>query len=316
MNSIVRILALLAVVLVSAAPLRALTVNDVIRLPIPSGFTNEGFDGLFDILAAELAGTGTSFDSPLSQHICRIVGRCASGERLAQANDLVIVGSQDSADGGVYVLDSITGSTVSALSNPDGDPDGFGNAVAIDGEVAVVGDGGEAFLFDARTGSLLNRLLPPLGAPDGFGYSVAIGSGQVLVGATDGASTGEAFVFDAATGDLLQRLSAPAVPNLISFGDDVAVLDNVIAVGGQTGSGGSTEPTAFLFNASNGSFLGTASAGNGGTFTPSSGLIGSTSASSTQPQLTRSSLPAVPLPASVWLIFVAFGGLFLVRKTV
>ena len=106
--------------------------------------------------------------------------------------------------------------------------DFFGNAVAIDGNYAIVGvyneddaggfDSGKAYIFDVATGVLVHTLDNPnaFGTSDRdyFGYSVAISGDRAIVG-TQGeddagrTSSGRAYIFDVTTGLLLHTLNNP-----------------------------------------------------------------------------------------------------------
>ena len=97
--------------------------------------------------------------------------------------------------------------------------DGFGHAVAISGNTAIVGAVlaspntymGSAYLFDAATGTELFKLSPNDAAPgDHFGYSVSISGDIAIVGARSGSAgdgSGAAYLFDAATGNELFKLT-------------------------------------------------------------------------------------------------------------
>jgi hypothetical protein len=124
------------------------------------------------------------------------------------------------------------------LNNPaPAASDHFGNAVAISGNLAVVGtaeddpggvtDAGTAYVFDATTGatiSILNHPAPE--ATDYFGYSVAISGNLAVVGAVadDPAgmlNAGTAYVFDATTGTTISTLNHPALAAGDQFGYSV-----------------------------------------------------------------------------------------------
>ena len=125
----------------------------------------------------------------------------------------------------------------------------FGNAVACDGSLVVVGsrfDGdnglnsGSAYLY-ADTGQRLHKLLPLDGdADDEFGYSVAIAGNRVLVGAmmdeADGTYTGagSAYLFDTVTGNQLLKLVPDDGWGSQNFGSSVAISGDyaIVGVGG------------------------------------------------------------------------------------
>jgi hypothetical protein len=93
----------------------------------------------------------------------------------------------------VYVFDAITGVQSATLLPEDSDPQFFGVAVAIDGNLALIGDlgddadgsnAGAAYLFDVSTGVQLARIVAPDGvAGDLFGASVALEGNTAVIGA-------------------------------------------------------------------------------------------------------------------------------------
>jgi hypothetical protein len=129
------------------------------------------------------------------------------GSSRAADGDLIVVGARyDDTDAGadagsvtVFRLDRDAGEFVVAakLTDPDGAAaDSFGAAVAVDGDVILVGaylddtesgvDAGSVTVFrpDGEGGYLSTKLTDPDGAvSDRFGYSVAVGGGRLVVGA-------------------------------------------------------------------------------------------------------------------------------------
>ena len=154
--------------------------------------------------------------------------------------------------------------------------DGFGGAVALDGELALVGaplddtrggDVGQAHLFDAATGVLLRTLDDPTPDPEAFdgdydgdlfGWSVAVGGGRALVGApgddTRGERVGQAHLFDA-TGALLRTLDNPSPRGEDGFGVSVALDGDRALVGAPNAWGGSGAGRTHLFDAATGALL-------------------------------------------------------------
>ncbi len=167
---------------------------------------------------------------------------------MAISGDLILASAvgQDvngSSSGAVYVFDRFTGQQLHKLTPDDAQAgDLFGQSIALDGDLAVVGtlfkDGGEgaAYLFNARTGRQLYRLVPLTGDRGQFGSSVAIEGNSVLVGAPfdiflGSATTGAAFLFDAGTGRQVARLlPADLRPNNL-FGSAVSLQGNLAVVG-------------------------------------------------------------------------------------
>ncbi len=156
------------------------------------------------------------------------------------------------------------------IVNPDPDQGKqFGYAVAVSGDLVVVGDPqytttklvGRAYLFDARNGELLYTLENPdaslVPSPDQFGSAVAIEGNRVLVGApndfdeitvTD--EVGKAYLFDATTGALLQTLVNPDPDEFDNFGQSVALAGDRALVGSDDNTGGLRSGTAYLFDIS------------------------------------------------------------------
>jgi len=96
--------------------------------------------------------------------------------------------------GAVYIFDALTGNELDIIVPDDQSPGHwFGNAVAIDNGVVIVGASqdfdnanysGAAYLFDAQTGNQMAKLLASDGgAMDTFGRDVSISNGSIIVGA-------------------------------------------------------------------------------------------------------------------------------------
>lgn len=126
----------------------------------------------------------------------------------------------------------------------------FGSAVAIDGDLAVVGAPRDSMLGDRAGAAYIIDISDPLhpvelfrltaadAAPrDLFGSAVAIGDGYVAVGALghfrDGdMNVGAAYIFDAATGTQLHRLEpAEGFNRQDRFGAAVAISEGDVFVG-------------------------------------------------------------------------------------
>lgn len=115
--------------------------------------------------------------------------------------------------GAAYLFDTATGIELAKLEASDAhQEDSFGEAVAISGNMVIVGasqdddndqNSGSAYFFHALTGEQVAKLLPIDGQKnDWFGSSVAISDGLAMAGATgDDAGAwlaGSSYVFDAA----------------------------------------------------------------------------------------------------------------------
>jgi outer membrane protein assembly factor BamB len=143
----------------------------------------------------------------------------------------------------------------------------FGGAVAIDGELAVVGSddafgGGDGFavILDLATGATLHTLqgLPQVGH-DEFGHAVTIDGDLVAVGAPRadgvlaGANAGAVYLFDAVTGALLHKLVAADGVAGDDLGWSIALADGLVLAGApQTGP---AHGSAYLFDAATGAEL-------------------------------------------------------------
>lgn len=93
----------------------------------------------------------------------------------------------------------------------------FGDALAIWGNLAVVGDRlrdgdlineGRAYLFEVSTGKLISELKNDLESGFSlFGANLAIGGNHLLVGVPGDRANGSVTVFDSATGEQLRKIS-------------------------------------------------------------------------------------------------------------
>ncbi|WP_442483668.1 PEP-CTERM sorting domain-containing protein [Aeoliella sp. SH292] len=173
----------------------------------------------------------------------------------AAANGTVVLKqrrlNQDPQSRDVGIFDFEQGSYLGRIAPPNPSPnDRFGEAIAVDGSVAVVGDpglphwqsteNGKAYVFDLATGELVVELVKPNvpstgdnARADGFGRSVAVGGGLALVGAptdsTWGNFAGAAFLFDATDGALLHTFKAPLYSSF--FGSEVAIDAGRLLIG-------------------------------------------------------------------------------------
>lgn len=167
--------------------------------------------------------------------------------------------------GAAYVFNATTGGQTRKLTRSGPvTGDNFGSAVAVSGNVAIVGaywDGdeawraGAAYLIDVTTGNQLHKLTAFDGAAsDEFGSAVAICGGVAIVGAPkhDG-SAGAAYVFDVATGGLLFQLTADDAAALDLFGSSVAVCGSAAVVGAPgDDDNGPGSGSAYIFDVTTG----------------------------------------------------------------
>ena len=134
-----------------------------------------------------------------------------------------------------------------ALGSPE-----FGSAVAISGNVVVVGASADNDLVEDTPGSAfvkrfdgtewldeqeLTASNATAGVGDVFGVSVAVSGDRIVIGSRRNddvlPSSGSAYVysFDGTTWVEEQILTAPDAAPLDIFGDSVSISDDVIAVG-------------------------------------------------------------------------------------
>lgn len=195
--------------------------------------------------------------------------------------------SSDSTNGPLvgqaHLFDTTTGVLLQTFDDPTVTQfDRFGSAVAIEGDLVLIGapgddtagDGlGQAHLFDANTGQLLRTFDEPNPTQtDGFGSAVGIDGGRVVIGASGDDSTalnvGQAYLFNADTGALLQTFDDPTpspimipgpVPGLGSsdqFGSAVTIDGDLVLIGAPfDNTVGEGVGQAHLFDANTGQLL-------------------------------------------------------------
>lgn len=224
------------------------------------------------------SGSAYVFDTATREQVVKLLAHDGAmfdgfGISVASSNGLVAVGAPGDDDlgngsGSAYVFDAVSGVQLSKLLADDGAAnDIFGNVIAIDDGLVVVGasgDGdlgsnsGSAYVFDAMTGVQIVKLLPDDGAAlDKFGASVSIFDGVVAVGATGdsdlGANSGSVYVFDAATGTQIFKLLADDGTSGDAFGFSVSISSGVIAVGANgDDDNGIDSGSAYIFDVKTG----------------------------------------------------------------
>lgn len=173
------------------------------------------------------------------------------GGSLAISGNFALVGAPaaSSALGKAYLFDVTTGSQIGNALQPVDLPTDteaeFGDALDIDGNLAIVGManedlGGAAYIFDT-TGAQLHKLTPPIdpvtmNPVPGFGRSVAISGNIAIVGATPGEDAvtetdrGRAYLYNATTGALLFELLPDDSQAFDLFGEDVNISGNLAVV--------------------------------------------------------------------------------------
>lgn len=182
------------------------------------------------------------------------------GDPVALDNDVIVVGARGASGNGpgsgtahVYRYDHISCSWIheAMLAASDGDMgDHFGNAIAIDGNVLVIGavndetgglqSAGSAYVFrfDGVRWQEETKLVDPYPvALDTFGSSVAIRDDVILVGSPHSPGDNEnesalVFRYDGSTWELEQELAASDIlAEHAGFGISVALLEDVALIG-------------------------------------------------------------------------------------
>jgi len=161
------------------------------------------------------------------------------GAAVGVSGTTCIVGAYAERDAGgnkagkVYIYNSVSGSLVRTIDNPDtNSPDAgdchFGQSIAIDGTTAIVGAPqtsvgatsatGRVYIINVSTGATLHTIENPgfvLYESDRFGSAVAISGNYAIVGVRAEKSdagesySGKAYIFNVATGALLHTLDNP-----------------------------------------------------------------------------------------------------------
>ncbi len=182
------------------------------------------------------------------------------GSAVAIDGDVAVIGApQDTSPGSAYVFRKAAAgpgwNQEAILQAADGwASDGFGTAVALDGDTAIIADprngeqgesAGAAYVFRHAGGSWAQeaKLLASDGGVDTvFGSGVAVRDSLAIVGAigdTDnGATSGSAYVFAHSGGTWTQtaKLLAPGGAAFDVLGDDVEIQDGV-AIAAAAGDG-------------------------------------------------------------------------------
>ncbi|XHC25748.1 MAG: hypothetical protein ACFHWZ_02795 [Phycisphaerales bacterium] len=210
----------------SAYVFNAGTNQQLFKLTASDGTASDRF-GTDVAVSGSLAVVGAPFADPLgSSSGAAYVFSATSGQQLqklvpndgapqdwfgfavAISGSLAVVGSPRDDDAGsisgsAYVFDAATGEQLHKLTASDAsEGDGFGDSVAISGNLVVVGSGssaspGSAYVFDAETGQELYKLIASDGENgDALGYQVAVIGNRTVCSALNHNGTGTAYVFD------------------------------------------------------------------------------------------------------------------------
>jgi WD40 repeat protein len=166
------------------------------------------------------SGAAYLFDVTTGNQIAKLTALDAApgdqfGGSVAISGNIAIIGAEFDGDSGndsgsAYLFDVNTGNQLFKLTASDGAAgDRFGTAVAISGNIAIVGamlddhsvfDAGSAYLFDVTTGNQIAKLTASDATLlDKFGSFVAISGGNAIVGAFQndemGLDSGAAYLF-------------------------------------------------------------------------------------------------------------------------
>jgi cysteine-rich repeat protein len=150
--------------------------------------------------------------------------------------------------GAAYVFDAATGAFIRRLASPVAGGQTFGSALAIIGDVLVVGESygmtgpgsfrGLVHFFDAASGALIRTVPNPSTDPNrlGFGTSLEPIGDRIAVSApstfTEAAPANEIFVLDVGSGEVVQTLQQPAENSrAVGFGVALAHVGGVIVAG-------------------------------------------------------------------------------------
>lgn len=220
------------------------------------------------------AGAAYIFDATTGVQIAKLLRADGAafdnfGQAVAVSGQTVIVTTTVAnalglEPGAAYLFDAANGAAIRTIMPDDSRPDqDFGNAVAVDGDTAIIGarwdddngfQSGAAYLFDITTGNQLHKLLPDDGAPNElFGQSVAINGNVAVIGASLdddlGGSAGSAYLFDVSTGMQLAKLFASDGEARDNFGNAVAINGSTALIGASGNDDfGSLTGSAYLFD--------------------------------------------------------------------
>jgi len=183
----------------------------------------------------------------------------AFGSSVAANGDVIVVGAPHASDdrGAAYIFERNHGGTNAwgqAVKQTNVWSINFGEAVAVEGDVVVVGNvfdlestAGAAYVFERNAGGAgawgeVAKLMPVNGPPyDQLGTAVAVGGDVIVIGLkwaqVDGnAMQGSAFVFERNSGGTnawgkVRQLTASDGAGYDQFGISVAVAGDTIVVG-------------------------------------------------------------------------------------
>jgi len=221
------------------------------------------------------SGSAYLFDVTTGDQTFKLVPEDGSGGdvfgfAVGISGSVAVIGAPSDDDlgagaGSAYLFDTTTGLQLFKLTASDGAAgDVFGNCVAIDGNIVIVGapskNGaqGAAYLFDATTGLQLDKLSPNNPQSNSwFGREVAVSGTRAIVGAPFAdfvvSDRGLAYLFDTNTGNQLFQLMAFDAATFDLFGQGVAISGNQALVGAPDHAAfGGASGAAYLFDVTTG----------------------------------------------------------------
>jgi len=225
-------------------------------------------------LAAD-SGSAYLFNTTTGNELLKLTASdAAAGDEFGYAMSLsgntAIVGARfdddaGSSSGSAYLFDTTTGNQLFKLTASDAAAaDQFGSAVAISGNIAIVGsladddngtNSGSAYVFDVTTGNQLFKLTASDASQfDLFGLSVAISGNIAIIGSIldsdAGSQSGSAYLFDVTTGNQLSKLTASDAAANDTFGFFVAINSDTAVIGSRfdNNGAGSQSGSAYVFN--------------------------------------------------------------------
>jgi outer membrane protein assembly factor BamB len=227
-----------------------------------------------------------------------------SGFGVAVSGNIVVVGAWNEAANGyaeaghAYIFNVATGALLRTLTSPNAQTGGeFGNGIAVNGNIVVVGawheavngfaGAGRAYIYSADTGTLLRSFTSPNTQTGGqFGDEVGVAGKIVAVGAeTETADSlsaaGHAYTFNLLSGKLITAFTSPNPVTGGYFGSTVTLAGNVLGLGAQTetANGYTGAGRAYIYSADTGTLLRTFTSPNaqtGGQFGWAIALNGNT----------------------------------------
>lgn len=258
-----------------------------IKSPVPGGFFGSAIDGDAGSGQVLISGLATRavyhYDLDTQERVQTYISdemhnNDGFGRVFDASGNLLLVSSMWHDDpgpdsGSAYLFDIQTGEQLHKLQPDDiGGDSYFGQAVAIDGNVALInawnfqnefGDGGgTVYQYDTLTGDLIRKLEPGDGVPyQGLGSSLAIHNGVAIVGTrgfedwgSDPNRVGAVYLFDLETGDQIGKLIPDEDITGMGYGTSVTVGGNIALVTAATHNNqGSILPaTVYAFDLSSG----------------------------------------------------------------